>query len=157
VAKIDAKEMVAALGVIGSLLFVGFEIRQNTEAVRGSTMQGIADQSLQFTLALSMDEDWLRLQERMVGDSVPPSQLSPLERRKLTWVLLSSSRIMENRFRQVQLGILDDDAIAQFGASRTWYGSWWYREWWDDYTPELQWAPDFIEFMETEMLAPSQR
>jgi hypothetical protein len=150
--------MVAALGVIGSLLFVGFEIRQNTEAVRGSTMQGIADQSLQFTLELSMDEDWLRLQERIVGDSVPPSQLSPLERRKLTWVLISSSRIMENRFRQIQLGILDEDAIAQFGASRTWYGSWWYREWWDEvYTPELQWAPDFIEFMESEMLAPSQR
>ena len=77
-AKIDAKEMLAALGVIGSLLFVGYEIRQNTEAVRGSTIQGIADQSLQVTLALSMDEDWLRLQERIVGDSVPPSQLSPL-------------------------------------------------------------------------------
>jgi hypothetical protein len=157
VARIDVKEMVAALGVIGSLLFVGFEVRQNTEAVRGSTMQGIADQSLQFTLALSMDEVWLRLQERIVGDSVPPSQLGPLERRKLTWVLLSSSRIMENRFRQIQLGILDEAAIIQFGASRTWYGSWWYRDWWDDYTPEEQWAPDFIEFMESKMLTPSQR
>ena len=147
----------ATAGVIGSLLFVGFEIRQNTDAVRGSTIQGISDQSMQFTLALSMDPDWLQLQERIVGDSVPPSQLSRLERRKLTWVLLSSTRIMENRFRQMQLGILERESMGQLGASRGWYGSWWFREWWDDYPPEQQWSPDFIEFMEIEVLAPARR
>ncbi len=36
-------ETLAAVGVIGSLVFVGIEIRQNTAAVRGATLQAISD------------------------------------------------------------------------------------------------------------------
>jgi len=38
--------LTAVDSVIGSMLFVGVQIRQNTEAVQGSTVSGIADQVL---------------------------------------------------------------------------------------------------------------
>ena len=41
--RISAKEFVAATGVILSLVFVGLEIRQNTLAVRSSTLQALSD------------------------------------------------------------------------------------------------------------------
>lgn len=97
-ADFNVKETLAAAGVIGSMIFVGLEIRQNTEAVRGSTIQAIADQSLEFNLALAQDDDWLVLIEKIETDSVAPSDLEPLELRRLSWVLNASTRIMENRF-----------------------------------------------------------
>ena len=37
--------VLGGLGVIGSLVFVALEIRQNTEAVRSATIQAISEQS----------------------------------------------------------------------------------------------------------------
>ena len=39
-------QLLGALGVILSLIFVAWEIRQNTEAVKSATIQAISDQSI---------------------------------------------------------------------------------------------------------------
>ena len=155
--KIGLRELAATAGVIGSMLFVGFEIRQNTNAVRGSTFDGIAAQSMQFNLELAMNREWLALYEKVVSDSVPLSELTPVERLQFSWVLSTSTRIMENRFRQVQLGILPEQAIRQAGGGQNWYGTAWFRDYWDQAAPTGQWAPDFVEFMENGVLRPSGR
>lgn len=155
VTKISVRELAATVGVIGSMLFVGLEIRQNTEAVHGSTIHGIADQSMQFNLELSLNREWLAVYNRVTLDSVPFTELSEMERAQFGWVLTTSTRIMENRFRQRQLGILDENAMRQLGASEIWYGSWWFRAWWDQANPEKRWAPDFVAFMERDVLSPS--
>src|SRR5688572_17754565 len=46
-------EWFTAFGVILSLLFVGVQIRQNTNAVRIATYQDIADQALQINLTVA--------------------------------------------------------------------------------------------------------
>ena len=45
-------DVLTGLGIIFSLIFVASEIRGNTKAVRGATMQGITDQSLSLSMAL---------------------------------------------------------------------------------------------------------
>ena len=41
--RLRTGETIAALGVIGSLIFVGLEVRQNTSATEGATLQAISD------------------------------------------------------------------------------------------------------------------
>ena len=86
----------AAAGVVLSLIFVGYEIRQNTDAVRSATLQGIADQSFQLRIMTALN----------AGESL--DGLSPEDRTRVGWVVSATTRIMENRFRQYQLGTLDE-------------------------------------------------
>jgi len=70
-------------------------------------------------------------------------------------VLTASLKITENRFRQHQLGILPDAPMAQLAANPTWYTSWWFRDWWRQQDPNA-WQPDFVAYMESEVLQPSR-
>jgi hypothetical protein len=156
VSNIGVKEFATAVGVIGSMLFVGFEIRQNTEAIRGSTLHGIADQSMQLSLEIALNQEWLAAYNRFVLDSVPLTELSQMELSQIGWGLSAATRIMENRFRQQKLGILGEEALGQLGGvTPRFYGSWWFREWWDSNDPAVSWAPDFVEFMERDVLSGS--
>ena len=42
--KREVFEIFGVLGVIGSLVFVGVEVRQNTAEIRGSTHQSVSEQ-----------------------------------------------------------------------------------------------------------------
>lgn len=120
--KPAVKETIAAVGVILSLLFVAFEVRQNASAVRSATIQGIAGQSFKYSLALVQDLNWLR--------------------------------IMESRFRQMQLGVIDSGDIRNLGgtSNQNWYGSHFFKEWWVLSDPPSRWAPDFVRFMEQDVM-----
>ena len=48
-------EIATTIGVILSLVFVGFEIRQNTQAVRGATIEALAAQSIEFVTGGDVD------------------------------------------------------------------------------------------------------
>ena len=52
----ETAEVLGVLGVIGSLVFVAFEIRQNTEAVRSSTIQSISHWSYETYMAYVENE-----------------------------------------------------------------------------------------------------
>jgi hypothetical protein len=67
---------------------------------------------------------------------------------------MASTKIMENRFRQYQLGILDEAGLQQLGgaANSKWYGSESFREWWVASEPETQWTEDFVTFMEQQVM-----
>jgi hypothetical protein len=152
------KEVITAAGVVGSLLFVGFEIRENTRTVRGATIQAIADQSFQYNTELVQDEDWMRLMAMVWEDTISVSTLRPEDRVRLSWGLVASTRIMENRYRQVQLGILGEEALGQLGGAtnQNWYGSRMFREWWMSANPEARWSADFVAFMERDVIGISR-
>lgn len=152
------KEVMTAGGVIGSLLFVGFEIRENTRAVRGATIQAIADQSFQYNTELVQDENWMRLMAMVWEDTISVSTLGPEDWVRLSWGLVASTRIMENRYRQVQLGILGEEALGQLGGAtnQNWYGSRMFRDWWASANPEARWSADFVAFMERDVIGVSR-
>ncbi len=49
--------VLGGLGVIGSLVFVALQIRQNTEAVRSATIQAISEQSFEAVAQLVENPD----------------------------------------------------------------------------------------------------
>lgn len=121
-----ARETLTALGVILSLIFVAMEIRANTEAVEGATIQGIAEQGVGALMdAAAIPEVRSGLWKSSTGDL---DQLTVDEEVALALVYSAGLRVAENRFRQANLGLVDDGAIlGGAGASyaHPFFGAFW--------------------------------
>ena len=70
-------EVVGALGVIGSLVFVGLEVRESSRATRAATDAEIAAQFVQINIAMYAS-DQLAADIGAAGEAGHPS-LAPLE------------------------------------------------------------------------------
>lgn len=99
-------EVLAALGVIGSLLFVGFELRQNTTALRAAAIQTSTEVARQQIQMFALDADANRI--NMIGHD-DPEALSAEERSRYRWIVLSFLWGMQGQYHQWNLGVLPDD------------------------------------------------
>ena len=61
-------EIVGLAGVVGSLLFVGLEIRQNSESTRAATVQAVQDSWLDWNLTMADPEAWAAVDRIRVLD-----------------------------------------------------------------------------------------
>jgi len=110
------REGLAALGVILSLVFVGYEIRQNTQVSTAAAIQGVTDQSLEIVLAWSADEEAVTLLGRILNGEVP-ADFTDYENTKLRLMYLAALRVAESRYRQSTLGIIEDPTILGGSAA----------------------------------------
>jgi hypothetical protein len=143
-------ELVTASGVIIGLVFVGYEIRQNTDAMRSGTIQALSEQGFDYTMRLSEDRDFLRIEALLREPGVTRDDLSPVDRRAQELKYVAGLRIIENRFRQMQLGTIDEASLSQVGGARGYYGGRQFQEWWRSRDQTLFFPPDFIEFFEAQ-------
>lgn len=147
------QQALAALGVIASLAFVGWEIRQNTAVARAAAVQGISEQIIQWQTEMIQDEHWVRIMT-FLGNGGTYAELSPEDQIRYQWVVSATVRIMENRFRQMQMGIISEDDLAAGGGAAN---TWWFRsehflDAWRSRDQSIRWTPEFLEFMETDIL-----
>ena len=144
----QAGEVLAVLGVIGSLAFVALEIRQNTSAVRSATIQAVSQQSVDLTMA-GLENPDLRAAFSAAAEVEHPEQLSSEHQGILSWFVASKLRTDENRFRQVELGTLSPTTFNELGNNRIYrfsYFAWWWARNGQEY------PPDFQEVVEREFL-----
>ena len=92
--------LVSALAVALSLVFVGFEIRQNTVAQQSATLEGIFSQRNDFTLATLADDGMVSLLRRL-NEGAAAAELTADEVQKGRIWLLTFLRILESAERQV--------------------------------------------------------
>jgi hypothetical protein len=109
-------EGVAVLGVVLSLFFVGLQLRQNAVASRASAYQ---------ELGIAMAEGWrLRASDRELNDlvfragSTDPdvwSNLTDSDIRRVRAYTLSTLRIYQSAYLEVQEGLLRPEALEDLG------------------------------------------
>jgi hypothetical protein len=104
----ESAEVLGVVGVIASLIFVGAEIRQNTNAVRGATLHAVSQQSMDLVMA-GVDSPELR----STFAAGRENRLSAEQKVLMNWFIAAKLRADENRFRQVELGILDVSTFQQ--------------------------------------------
>ena len=109
-------EIIGFLSLVGSLAFVGVEIRQNTSAVRGATNQAISDQVGELMLTIATDDNLARLVKRLY-DGETQDQFDPVDDMRLYMTIMTGLRRVENIFLQIEDGILDDRAFDRIGLS----------------------------------------
>ena len=106
----DLSQVVSAVAVVASLIYVGFEIRQNTEASRAATRQSIAETDFEYvgaTLdALTLAEGEAKYEAGL--------DLSPTERFILRERQHLNFRIFENAHYQYRAGLLEAETWERY-------------------------------------------
>lgn len=140
------REAAAAIGVVLGLVFVGIEIRGNTVAIQGETLQGISDQSTNLQMQFATDPDLVRLMPQVISDSLLPTDVSEEDQYRVLVAYLSIIRVAENRFQQASLGTVPGEDVDQFGATSVLYSTPYLRSIW----PVIRgnFAPEFLAWFE---------
>ena len=99
-------EIGGAIAVLAGLIFVGVELRQNTDAVEAATFQSLTDASSDWLMLVASDPELLR--SWSIGGS-DPSELSEIDSKRYFLVTRSFWVRMQNVFSQWERGTLDDE------------------------------------------------
>jgi len=97
-------EILAAIGVIVSLLFVGLELRNNTEATESATREAVNQKDLNF-LALRLDSSVLAIAHEKFESG---EEISSLEESQLVHQEYVNFVIFEHSYYQYLKGALED-------------------------------------------------
>ena len=138
-------ELVGALAVVGSLVYVGRQMKQNTAAVRGATYLSIG-QWIGHTYSQWADSDRIPgLIQQFSGEGKKLSDFTPEDQTRIRLLLLAAVRGVETIHIQVQQGTLPSDAHDYMG------GSWLHlpiaREVWPQIHADL--SPAFVDYLES--------
>lgn len=136
------REAIAAVGVILSLLFVGYEIRQNTSAQRSATLEGIANQRTEFNLAIWTDDRMPGLLLKLRNGALA-ADFTEEETQRLRVLYVHYLRIFEGAYRQVGVGVIEPDDASFFSAA-------FLEEQWP--TLRAGFEPAFAQFIQEEFL-----
>ncbi len=141
-------ELLAAVGVIVSLVYLGIQIRQNTASLRSSTQQQLTQFSAQLNVALGVTPGAADVYQRGL---LAPEELTGPEKAQLGQLLHAIPRILENAFLQHAAGALDDEMWLVYVAGiATVFTSPGGRQWWKSRSLALH--SGFREFVEQEVL-----
>ena len=111
-----AIEIVGAIGLIASLVFVAYEIRQNTLAARAAAIQEIGIATAEMWGEIARNPNSLRVLQR---SDIPVSDWTADD-----WVLqmaqmVAWSRLSETLYRQVEEGLLPQSSLEYLGYEDT--------------------------------------
>lgn len=125
----DIAQILAAIAVIPSLIFVGLQMRQNTRAVRAATSQAHASTYLDVMRSIGDSEEVSRIM--MVG-VYSPEKLSDTDMFRFMILLATQFRFFDASYTQYRDGQLDEAhwrSIEQMILNNN--GAPGYRIWWE--------------------------
>ena len=144
------RETLGFFGVIASMVFVGMEVRGNTVAAQSAAFQVMGIEAANFWFGYASDPEFGDLAWRALAGQ----DLTEAETARLTFLYISSLRVYETTWRQVELGLLDAEHLQWFGWNRfITPDNLALRELWPHL--ETTMSPDFASHVERELgLAP---
>jgi len=141
----ELAEALGVLGVIGSLIFVAMEIRQNTAATQSATIQQIARWSYD-NVTLETTDETLRAAIRADCSGAMTEDQQHL----LTSYYQGLMRMQMNRFYQTKVGTIDQETALAIGGTGGPYTRPFFKRFWE--LAGGNYAPDFRLFVESELL-----
>jgi len=137
----------SAAAVVLSLIFVGLEVRNNTVAARGATMQAISDASTTFFLTISLDKDFAELVVR-IFDGETKADFSPIENQQLVQNIGAFMRGLENTYLQHREGLVPDAVFESYGWNDGITSTPYFRDYWEQNASGMIGA-EFMRFFES--------
>lgn len=108
-------EFIGMLGIIGSVVFVGIEVSQNSSIARAASYQSYIYGFTQLNLVQVTDDELNSLMVR-IETGTSTSDLTPGQRRKIVFFYITLLRQWEGLYRSVNEGILPDEMLTIVGA-----------------------------------------
>lgn len=137
-------EIGGLLSVIGSLIFVGVEINQNTAAVRGATQQAISEQVMEMYKLMAEEPELAALLGRAFTENPGIDDFALFEQVQLEGFFMMGIRRIENIFLQYKNGFVNEDAFDRVGMGS--YQLEFTRELWENNKSHFD--PEFVTFFE---------
>ena len=106
--------VLAAVGVIATLIYLSMQIRQNTKAVRSSSIQNLVQNFSTTAQAAVENEEIIPL---LLKGNAGLDGLTEVERSRLHFWFIMTFRRFEGVYFQRDLGIVDADVIDGFERS----------------------------------------
>jgi hypothetical protein len=97
-------EILAAIGVVASLIYVGYQIRETRKAVRAATAQARTDLGVQLITTRYTSD----ISELLTQSLEQPDSLSPADSFKLKSFFTAHVRHCQNLYYQKEQGLLDE-------------------------------------------------
>ncbi len=121
-------EAIAAVGVILSLVYVAVQIRQNTQAIRAASYQGLAEGVAEFQTILIENEDFARIYVQALED---PSKLNPEEQMRFDTYIGNFLTKVDVAVDLYKRGMIDDKAMIPYTRYVMYmFEQPYIREWW---------------------------
>ena len=111
----ESVSLIANIGVIGSIVFLGLEMRQNTEMMQSQTRNSIVENQLSVYEKMVENPELFDIADKRSANL----DVADAERQQLHVFILSQLRIWENEFYQYQIGLY---AAEEFEARKIWWG-----------------------------------
>jgi len=122
-------EMVGALAVVVSLLYLGIQVREGARATRADTELEAARMWSDFHARVAHSADMSSIWD--LGHREPKS-LKEQEQQRFVWLVAEYFFLVEGLFKQYRLGFLSDDSWEQHERTLIGlFGNPIVREWWD--------------------------
>lgn len=113
-AIVAISQLVAAIGVILSLIFLAIQLRQNTKAVRSSSIHDLT-YSLSATAQTVVENE--NIVQILLKAKAGPESLNEEERARLHYWLVMAFRRFEGVYFQRTLGLVDSTMVEGFERS----------------------------------------
>ena len=137
----DLFELIGIAAIVVSLFFVGLELRQNTDAVKASTIDVLSSLSQEFYLLMASDPELTRIFRDGRQDM---GQLSENEFARFLWIERSRVVRLQTAFLQWQRGTLGDQDWMFYRSFVCRESE---RQSWDSTKTIL--VPDFVAYAES--------
>jgi len=143
--NISWTEAVAAIGVIASLIFVGFQLRQSNDLGRLQAQQSMGEAWSTVNLTMATNPELADLMARMAAGELK-AEFDPGEEYSLYLVLHGLDHTWEMYYKQMKSGVLEKGDINFPPPNNRTFGSSYHRELWPNIRAGF--SEDFAVFWE---------
>ena len=145
--KLQWAELIATLGVLISLVFVGLELRQSTSVARAQARSDLAELGQGWLLTLAQDSDATRAW-RVYWYDEELAPLSPEEEGRAYYLMIALVRRLEATYFHHQEGLIPEAALGNYGMRSGVFESLRFRT---EFWPAIRetFDPDFASFFES--------
>jgi hypothetical protein len=145
----DLAEVAGSIAVLASLVFIGFQIRQYTNAIRGATELAAAHELAHWYSRRSAEDR--RLFARAARDDL----LDEADAATYIWMQAEYFHLCEGWFRQYRRGLMSTATWEPLAAAAVGILEGAYmRQWWDDHASPI--AADFRAYLDERLKSPDR-
>lgn len=139
-------ELAGAIAVVASLIYVGFQLKQNTSAIRGERYSSINSQLVNVYTDWAGNDKIPELINLFAAERATLSSFSPDDVVRIRLMFTAAARIIEDVYRQVSEGNLPESALEHLGTAH-WFMLPIAEEIWP--TMNMNFSDDFRSYIET--------
>ncbi len=140
---------IGAMSVVASLLYLGYQVRQNTRSLRTENYARVLDRVSTMQARLSSDPVYSELVARGTADIY---RLTVVERLQFSWTFYEMFGALEFMFHQVEAGALPEEVWKRWSDTLAWWISLpGVRAWWVSIPAPF--SASFTRYMDAQLQA----